>query len=84
MNNSPEGYGTLAVRPTGRLLRLPKRIGLKSYMRLSGVLVKCVKLRYPTFQRIFGRAEESVGLNLRWDRRFTRSPDPTGAPSYLK
>ena len=23
--------------------------------------------------------KELVGLDLRWDRRFTRSPDPTGA-----
>jgi hypothetical protein len=25
--------------------------------------------------------KKPVGLNLRWDRRFTRSPNPTGAPS---
>src|SRR5207249_5385870 len=36
----------------------PKRIGLKSHRRLSGVLIKSSRLRHPTFQRIFGREEE--------------------------
>jgi hypothetical protein len=32
---------------------------------------KGARLRHPTFQRIFGRAEtEPVGLNLRWDTAF--------------
>ena len=30
-------------------------------------VVRVEELRYPTFHRIFGRAELPVGLDLRWD-----------------
>ena len=44
-----------------RLIPKGERIGLRSYMRLSGVLINSLRLRHPTFQRIFGRAEEARG-----------------------
>ena len=55
-------------------------VGLKSHRRLSGVLAKSPRLRDPTFQRIFGRAEEARGAELSLGHRLARSPDPTGVP----
>ena len=36
---------------------LLQSIGLKSYILQSAAVVKCLRLRHPTFQRIFGAAE---------------------------
>ena len=39
------------------------------------------QLRHSTFQRIFGRTEKVRGAGSSLGHRFTRFPDPTGAPS---
>src|SRR6266480_1496730 len=68
----------------------PKRIGLKSHIRLSGVLVNHLRLRYPRFQRIFGRRETLVGgltfaeTPLSAISRFNWSPESTEARPPLK
>src|SRR6266853_1291144 len=47
----------------------PKRIGLKSHIRVSGCAGKIVfELRHPTSQRIFGRAD------LPWGWIFVETP----------
>jgi hypothetical protein len=43
--------------------------------QIFAVLVKRARLRHPTFQRIFGRAEEARGAGPPLESRFTRSPD---------
>jgi len=45
----PRGADSLAV------FAAPKRIGLKSHLQLSGVLVNDLRLRHPMSQRTFGR-----------------------------
>jgi hypothetical protein len=51
-------YGTASGDSSGdfadflAVFAAPKRIGLKSNRRLSGVLVRSYRLRHPTFQRI--------------------------------
>jgi hypothetical protein len=43
------------------------RVGVNKARHWLGIVQKQSRLRHPTFQRIFGRAEEERdGLNLRW------------------
>ena len=49
-----------------RLLRLPKRIGLKSYLRLSALVVRSFLITLSDASTHFGRPEKPVErLNLR-------------------
>ncbi len=54
-------FSALSKRSQALVFANPKRIGLKSHVQLLGVLVKRPRLRHPTFQRIFGWAEEARG-----------------------
>jgi len=54
--------------PPWRLLRLPKRIGLKSYLRLSALVVRSFSITSSDASTHFRPAWKPVErLNLRWD-----------------
>jgi hypothetical protein len=62
------------------LFAAPKRIGLRSNIRAVGRAGKDT-LGYVIrrFNASSVGLKKPEGLDLRWDRRFTRPPDPTGA-----
>ena len=71
--------------PLAVYLRLPKRIGLKSYLRLSALVSKII-LDY-VIRRLdalsAGLKNRLKGLTFA-QTPLARSPDSTGAPSHLK
>jgi hypothetical protein len=69
----------------------PKRIGLKSHIQLSGVLVKSPRLRHPTSQRTFGPVLKSRLRGLTFAEaplsaisRFNWSPESTEVRRLFK
>ena len=63
----------------------PKRIGLKSHIRLSGVLVKVPSITSSdSFNLSSTRLNKPQGAGRSLGHRLARSPDPTGTPSQPK
>jgi hypothetical protein len=80
------GSGDFADSPDSlAVFAVPKRIGLKSNRRLSRVLIKSSLITSPDVStQLRPGLKKPVGLDLRWNRRLARSPDPTGAPSQAE
>ena len=82
----PVGHGVIAAplhrtAGVGSLTPVPKRIGLKSYIRRSGVRVKVPSITSPDVSTHLRPDRKIRGAAPSLRHRLTRSPDPTGAPS---